>query len=203
MALRFDRFFVLALIGIILLTGCAGVGLPIIGSSFTKSENQVGIPDYLIVNNFEIYRGGQPNPNGFKYLKEKNINTIIKLNSEQLGSEKTTTNQLGIKLVLTIIDSSDLYYAINNSVYSQINFAMKALMNRKNWPIYVHCQNGWDRTGLIIALFRVCHDRYSKEDAYNEMVMNGFGTFHRLFLPGIQEYWDKFEISNCEKWRHE
>lgn len=203
MVFRFARFFILAIISSYFLLGCSGIGLPIIGSSFTLSESQVGIPDYLIVKNSEIYRGGQPNLNGFEYLKKNNIRTIIKLNSEQLDSEKAIANRFGIKFVPAIIESGHLYSAMDNLDYSQIDNAMKVLIDSKNWPIYVHCQNGWDRTGLVIALFRVCYEHFSKEDAYNEMVMNGFSSFHRLLLGGIQDYWDDFDVSSCGKWQHE
>ena len=189
------------LIIVFLFTGCTGIGLPIIGSSYTQSENKIGVPDYLIVKFYEVYRGGQPTSKGFEYLKKINIKTIVKLNSDNLEQERREAKKLNMNLEMDLIEPDNL---LNMSIIPdqfQVSKAMKTIMNHYNWPIYVHCKNGWDRTGLIIAMYRVCHDNYSKEDAYNEMIMNGFSSSHRVLLTGIQEYWDKFDVNICENWR--
>lgn len=193
--------FILVMLFHMSMSGCAGIGLPVIGSSYTPSETMIGIPDYLIVKRGEVYRGGQPSSDGFRYLNRINIKTIIKLNSESLDDEKKQAEQLNINLVIARIEPSDLFHALDAPEHIEVNKAMRTLINQNNWPIYVHCENGWDRTGLIIAMFRVCHDNYSKDDAYNEMIMNGFSTSHRIFLRGIKTYWDKFNVKYCDTWR--
>lgn len=185
------------------ISGCAGIGLPVIGSSYTPSKDKTGIPDYLIVKPGEVYRGGQPTTEGFKYLKDKKeVKTIVKLNSDELEQEDQDANKFEMKLVsATIQPDGNLFRMGEIPDSNQVDIAMSAMMNKNNWPIYVHCKNGWDRTGLIIAMFRVCNDHYSKDDAYNEMIMNGFSTSHRFFLQGINDTWENFNSEEyCKKW---
>jgi protein tyrosine/serine phosphatase len=39
----------------------------------------------------------------------------------------------------------------------------------------VHCWHGSDRTGCIIALYRILNQGWSKEQAIDEMVYGGYG----------------------------
>jgi protein tyrosine/serine phosphatase len=41
-------------------------------------------------------------------------------------------------------------------------------------PIFVHCQHGEDRTGLIVGLYRVETEHWSPAAAYREMIAKGF-----------------------------
>jgi protein tyrosine/serine phosphatase len=41
-------------------------------------------------------------------------------------------------------------------------------------PIFVHCQQGEDRTGLIVGLYRVETEHWSPAAAYREMIAKGF-----------------------------
>jgi protein tyrosine phosphatase (PTP) superfamily phosphohydrolase (DUF442 family) len=45
----------------------------------------------------------------------------------------------------------------------------------KRTPVLVHCQHGADRTGTMIALYRVAVQGWSKDDAIREMTTGGFG----------------------------
>ena len=51
---------------------------------------------------------------------------------------------------------------------------------------YVHCEHGQDRTGLTIGIYRVQHDGWTKEKAYNEMIAHGF---HKS-LHGLDDFWE-------------
>ncbi len=49
-------------------------------------------------------------------------------------------------------------------------------------PIYVHCEHGKDRTGLVIALYRMRADGWSQEQAAAEMKEMGHtGLLDELF----------------------
>jgi protein tyrosine phosphatase len=47
-------------------------------------------------------------------------------------------------------------------------------------PVLVHCQHGSDRTGTMIAVYRVIIDGWSKDNAVREMTDGGFG-FHPMW----------------------
>ncbi|HMU96539.1 MAG TPA: tyrosine-protein phosphatase [Elusimicrobiota bacterium] len=47
-------------------------------------------------------------------------------------------------------------------------------------PLLVHCQHGSDRTGTMVAIYRIAVQGWSKESALDEMVNGGYG-FHPLW----------------------
>jgi hypothetical protein len=52
-------------------------------------------------------------------------------------------------------------------------------------PVYIHCEHGKDRTGLLVALFRVLYQGWSVEDAYAEWTQighRGVGTYFTYYL---------------------
>ena len=57
--------------------------------------------------------------------------------------------------------------------------ALRIIKNRKG-PILIHCWHGSDRTGAVIAMYRLVFQGWSKENAIKEMTEEGFG-FHRQF----------------------
>lgn len=61
----------------------------------------------------------------------------------------------------------------------------------ENQPMLVHCRHGADRTGTMIAAYRVVVQGWSKADALNEMQSGGFG-FHPIWsnLPAQIECLD-------------
>jgi len=159
------------------ISGCAGYFSPI-----TTTDYSIGIPDFAIVKPKNVYRGGQPNSVGWDYLKtDLQIKTVVKLNPEAPDNSDIKAINLCMKLIPK--DECVRYHGMSPNGLCDawatpqkniIDEAMKALMDENKWPIYVHCSHGWDRTGLIIAMFRVCHDRYSKAEATDEMNKHGF-----------------------------
>ncbi len=47
-----------------------------------------------------------------------------------------------------------------------------------NLPVFVHCMSGKDRTGAVIASYRVRVMGWSKEEAINEMLDEKFGSHY-------------------------
>lgn len=48
-------------------------------------------------------------------------------------------------------------------------------------PVLVHCQHGADRTGLMVAAYRVVVQDWNKEDAIREMQHGGYG-YHVIWM---------------------
>jgi protein tyrosine/serine phosphatase len=68
----------------------------------------------------------------------------------------------------------------------QVIQALRILADRSNRPILVHCQHGADRTGVILALYRVVVQGWTKEDALREM--NDGGYHHSSFFSNLDRY---------------
>lgn len=59
--------------------------------------------------------------------------------------------------------------------------------------VFVHCRVGDDRTGMMIASYRMAEEGWSAEKAEKEMKNFGFNFAHRrLICPGLLRYEQKF-----------
>lgn len=78
-----------------------------------------------------------------------------------------------------------------------------AFLNSEN-SVFVHCKRGADRTGAIIACYRIEHDRWDRKQALNEakslgMGWDQFGLKHFImaFQPGPRRL--ALELSDVEE----
>ena len=55
--------------------------------------------------------------------------------------------------------------------------------------IFVHCRFGDDRTGVLVATYRMAVDRWSAEQAVKEMYFFGF---HGFWHPAMKSFVDNF-----------
>ena len=70
-----------------------------------------------------------------------------------------------------------------------IHKIVKLLSDPKSGRVYVHCEHGKDRTGLIVALYRVCHQGWSPDAAYAEMMEKGHGArANQFFTHSMDNY---------------
>ncbi|OGS36399.1 MAG: hypothetical protein A2506_13125 [Elusimicrobia bacterium RIFOXYD12_FULL_66_9] len=169
----------LPVIGLLVASSCAAPS--------RKLPPEHGIPHFHEVTS-GVYRGGQPTTEGWAYLKSKDVKTVVKLDLESEGSDEEA-----VKLGMTVVDASgppsDLSNVFGAPKPGRIRLAVATLQDERLRPVYVHCLHGQDRTGLIVGLFRVLHDGYTKKAAYAEMRRHGFHPA----LRGLHEVWEHFD----------
>lgn len=116
-----------------------------------------------------LYRGSAPSPKDVLWLKEiLGINKIVSLDRETGDKIDRTCKMLGINHVKVYIDGS------KKSLYDALSRNLKHLL-LQGGPTYVHCHEGKDRTGLIVALFKCKYMGMAPENAINEAKSLGFG----------------------------
>ncbi len=152
---------------------------------------------FLTIPNFHrvdqaVLRGGQPTQKGLEVLKSLGVKTIINLRGEndKLKWEREFTKKLDMS-----------FYHIPMSVYSQptdeqiIKF-LKVVINKENQPVFVHCESGRDRTGAMVALYRVAIYNWTPKEAYQEAKKFGFWPYRgkALLKKFILQLKDKREL---------
>jgi protein tyrosine/serine phosphatase len=70
---------------------------------------------------------------------------------------------------------------------------LKIVSNTNNLPVYVHCQRGADRTGMVCAMYRVVICGWTKDAAIQEMRDGGFH-----FYPGWKNLVDYIQNVDVE-----
>jgi protein tyrosine/serine phosphatase len=134
-----------------------------------------------------IYRSEQPNRKQFKALEKYGIKEI--LNLRYWHSDKTYAKETGLILHRVRMNAHD---ANDFDVVS----ALRIIKNKKG-PILIHCHHGSDRTGLIIAMYKIVFRNTAKKDAVDEMVNGGFG-FHEIY-DNILRYINNVNVENIRK----
>lgn len=103
-------------------------------------------------------------------LVNHGIRTVINIrtSSKNVERERPWMERAGIRY-LTIPVSS--IFAPSKKKMTEI---FEVLRNPENHPILLHCQHGKDRTGLIMGLYRVHYQQWTRDEAYAEMREIGF-----------------------------
>jgi protein tyrosine phosphatase (PTP) superfamily phosphohydrolase (DUF442 family) len=120
-----------------------------------------------------LYRGGQPESIGFTELAGLGIKTVVNL--EIFHSDRDRLLQSGASL--------DYVHIPMQSWHAEDEVTIRFLQvvsDPKKSPVFVHCYHGSDRTGTMVAVYRMVIQGWSKEEALQEMTKGGFG-FHAIW----------------------
>jgi tyrosine-protein phosphatase SIW14 len=141
------------------------------------------LPNFHQVNQ-QLYRGGQPKVGGLRKLKDLGVKTIVNLRGEDrhTRAESEEAHALGLG-----------YYSIALPGFSrpkdeEVGRVLDIINAPENQPIFIHCHHGKDRTGTIIACYRISHDGWSAEQAKDEALRYGLGWVE----VGMRRYIDKY-----------
>ena len=113
-----------------------------------------------------IFRGAQPLPEGYATLAIMGVRTVINLRSR--NGEKKTVEAWGMRSVGLPMD------AYGDVDPETVRKAVALMADPANQPVFVHCRQGRDRTGLVVAVYRMEVDGWTPEEAEEEMQAYGF-----------------------------
>lgn len=136
-----------------------------------------------------LFRGGAPTPLDVLHLKKNlGINKIISLDEASGEKIDRTCKMLGINQVKLYLSGH------KKSLLKLFNYDLKKLL-LNNGPTFIHCHEGKDRTGLVIALFQCKYMGKSSKDALKEAKSFGFGIGVHPYMLHLYEKL----INSCNK----
>lgn len=158
----------------------------IIAFSFFVSscKDKTVIEEYGIRNFHQveenIYRGEQPGINDWDTLKALLITDIIKLNTDDEGDD-SPAEKLGMK-----VHRFPITWQQQMGIVKIDPVIIDRIISLIKPHTYIHCEWGKDRTGIIVALYRL-KKGWTWNYATNEML--GYGFDKRL--TGLWHLWEK------------
>ena len=132
------------------------------------SDRFFGLPGLTAVGRVApgIFRGGQPEPEGYATLKAMGIRTVINLRTRH--GEREAVEAAGMQYVeipMSFLKKADP---------ATVRKALSVMSDPANQPVYIHCNVGVDRSGVVVAVYRMEVDGWSKAEAEAEMEAYGF-----------------------------
>ncbi|MFO1370921.1 MAG: tyrosine-protein phosphatase [Candidatus Competibacteraceae bacterium] len=147
-----------------------------------------GVANLHKVSSF-IYRSAQPTHEGIKNLeKEIGIKTVINLrafhsDANEIKGTGLLNKELSVKTWR--IEDEDIINLLN------------ILKKSENGPFLIHCQHGADRTGIMVAMYRIVEQGWTKDEAIKEMMEGGYG-FHSIW-SNIIDYVHNVDVEKIKK----
>ncbi len=142
-----------------------------------------GLPkNFGIVEEGKVYRGAQPTADEIENLFRRGVKTIVKLSVSDLEMERSATAELGIRLMEIPLNARDVG---TSKSCAEVERAYEAISDPLNWPVYVHCDHGRDRTGFLVGLYRERVEGWTWKQVSDELARYGHDTKMRVVLPHV------------------
>jgi tyrosine-protein phosphatase SIW14 len=139
-----------------------------------------GVPNLGEVSS-TLYRGAQPTEKGFQKLVEMGITIVVDLRERGREGERQQVTKLGMRFVA-------IPWNCFHPEDADMARFLRLLRDHRGKKVFVHCQTGDDRTGMMIAAYRMAEEGWSAEEAMKEMEAYGFMSSHHLICPGLSSY---------------
>lgn len=148
-------------------------------SGFPPTEN---IRNFGRVND-SLYRGAQPNQLGIESLKRVGVKTIVNLRmtNDVWVAEAAEARANGI--IYTNVPMRGLGRPTNQQVANVLS-----IIETFPSPVFIHCEHGSDRTGIIIACYRIKHDQWTSKQALSEAVEYGMSKWEVGMKKFVVDY---------------
>ena len=142
--------------------------------------------------NDNYYRGAQPERRDYADLAALGVKTVIDLTEDGRSEEKGLSSGRRNEI---LSDPNDNHgWADPGRKSTQF---LKLVNDPANQPVFVHCQGGRHRTGVMTAVYRMTRDGWNPEQAYQEMKQYNFEGFpgHPVLKSFVYDYYTHIEDS--------
>lgn len=159
-------------------------------SAPAEKLNLAGLSNAGRINDV-LYRGAQPSAQGLAALKNLGVTTIVDLRGEasEVQWERTKAESLGLRFVSMPLSG----WAPPTD--RQVAQFLQLFHDAPQEKFFVHCRYGADRTGVLVAAYRISQQSWTVDQAISEM--HSFG-FHFHWHPAMQTYVRRFPASLIE-----
>lgn len=128
-----------------------------------------GLPNLHRVTD-TLYRGAQPDEQGFRELRKMGVRTVVSLRSFHSDRKLIGSTRLAYE---------HIYMKAWHPEDEEVVRFLQIVTDPARQPVFVHCQHGADRTGTMCAIYRIAVCGWTKDEAIAEMTEGGFGFWEK------------------------
>lgn len=135
----------------------------------------------------QYYRGAQPDRRDYADLAALGVKTVIDLTEDGRSDEKGRVERAGMSFVRIPLTTTE---PPSDAAVRQF---LAIVNDPARQPVYVHCQGGQHRTGVMTAVYRMTKYGWSEDKAYDEMKRYKFETFfgHPELRHFVHDFYEK------------
>ena len=160
-------------------------------SDWVQDGEANGVPNLHRVTD-QLWRSGQPKAKGFSFLADLGVQTVLSLRPSDRDDRRTDDP----RLTLVSVPMKSRNVGENDS--AQVVAALQALdQGQQRGPVLVHCRFGSDRTGCIVALYRMLWQDWPRAKAIAEMTGGPYG-FHTVW-KNIPAYLETVDLEDLRR----
>lgn len=120
----------------------------------------------------ELYRSGQPTPQGFSNLQAMGVRAVLSM--REYHDDKRKARHTGLQLLRYPVGTSDV-------AEKDVENCLRMLIAAPK-PVVLHCWHGSDRTGIVVAAWRILFEGWTVGQAEAEFRLPAYG--HHDFWYG-------------------
>ena len=171
---------------LLLLSGSASASAQVV-------TNYPEIPRFQQVSE-RLYRSGQPRSDGLSRLRQLGINTIINLRgaSKSTRAGEVEARALGMNYFNVALPNW------GRPQDARVTRILEIIAAPENGRVLVHCKDGVDRTGMIVAIYRMKHEGWSSNEALVEAERNGMRRIQVWMRDYAEDYGEQVAKSGPE-----
>ena len=156
------------------------------------------LPHFYQVDN-HVFRGAQPTAEGWKDLAKMGVQVVVDLRQDGeargehwIKSERAAVEAAGMRYISLPMDG---WARPDNRT---VALALAELHSADK--VFVHCRAGKDRTGTVIACYRMTADHWNNERALDEANsdgMNPLETAMRQYILNFHPRWQGQKVASA------
>ena len=159
------------------------------------SINQ-GLPNLHRVNS-TLYRSAQPTKEGFAFLTTQPSLSNEDLPIKTVVSLRAFNDDAPLVPMTSGLRLEQIHFKTWHPEDEDVIKFLRIVTTPALQPVLVHCQHGSDRTGTMVAIYRITYEGWSKTQATDEMVKGGFG-FHPMW-QNLLRYIEELDVNNIKE----
>jgi protein-tyrosine phosphatase len=131
-----------------------------------------------------VFRGAQPAVWGYSALAGMGIKTVIDLRGEGVPAllEEKLVRKDGMNYLHIPLDG---HQAPSDADIARL---LAVLDDSSQWPVFIHCRRGADRTGTVMACYRMWHYHWDNNSALAEAMSFGMSPSQKLMQHYILQF---------------